>query len=252
MAANADIKDNFREPRKCIDQNMVVTQNVLEAMRAAGTKEIAFASTGSVYGDGEDPHARGRAVPRADVDLRELEDRRRGPAHVVRADRRPGARLQGRGSSASSRSWALATPTATSTTSGASSRPTPRGSQVLGDGKQEKSYLHVADCVGAMMLAIAKSRDAINIFNLGHSEALKVDDSVGIISRTMKVSPRIEHTGGERGWPGDERRIQLDTSRIRALGWAPTRTIEQSVVETLEFLVANPAVERRSMLPPRG
>src|SRR3954470_13339206 len=50
LAANADIKDNLREPRKCIDQNVVATQNVLEAMRAAGVRDIAFASTGSVYG----------------------------------------------------------------------------------------------------------------------------------------------------------------------------------------------------------
>src|SRR5262245_23564550 len=51
LAANADIKDNLKEPRKCIDQNVVATQNVLEAMRAAGVRAIAFASTGSVYGE---------------------------------------------------------------------------------------------------------------------------------------------------------------------------------------------------------
>jgi UDP-glucose 4-epimerase len=51
LAANADIKSNLKEPRKCVDQNIVVTQNVLEAMRAAGATEIAFSSTGSVYGE---------------------------------------------------------------------------------------------------------------------------------------------------------------------------------------------------------
>ncbi|HEY5146853.1 MAG TPA: SDR family NAD(P)-dependent oxidoreductase, partial [Polyangiaceae bacterium] len=51
LAANADIKDNLVQPRKCIDQNIVATQNVLEAMRAAGVREIAFSSTGSVYGE---------------------------------------------------------------------------------------------------------------------------------------------------------------------------------------------------------
>ena len=51
LAANADIKDNLLEPRECIDQNVVATQNVLEAMRAAGVREVAFASTGSVYGE---------------------------------------------------------------------------------------------------------------------------------------------------------------------------------------------------------
>src|SRR5258708_24477969 len=51
LAANADIKDNLKEPRRCVDQNIVATQNVLEAMRAAGAKHVAFASTGSVYGE---------------------------------------------------------------------------------------------------------------------------------------------------------------------------------------------------------
>ena len=51
LAANADIKDNLLEPRRCIEQNVVATQNLLEAMRAAGVREVAFASTGSVYAD---------------------------------------------------------------------------------------------------------------------------------------------------------------------------------------------------------
>ncbi|HEY3587254.1 MAG TPA: NAD-dependent epimerase/dehydratase family protein, partial [Myxococcaceae bacterium] len=51
LAANADVKDNLLEPRTCIEQNVVATQNLLEAMRAAGVREVAFASTGAVYGE---------------------------------------------------------------------------------------------------------------------------------------------------------------------------------------------------------
>jgi UDP-glucose 4-epimerase len=51
LAANADVKDNLLEPRKCIEQNVVATQNLLEAMRGAGVREVAFASTGAVYGE---------------------------------------------------------------------------------------------------------------------------------------------------------------------------------------------------------
>ena len=51
MAANADVKDGLLHPRKDIEQNVVGTQNVLEAMRAAGVRHIAFASTGVLYGD---------------------------------------------------------------------------------------------------------------------------------------------------------------------------------------------------------
>ena len=117
--------------------------------------------------------------------------------------------------------------------------------EVLGNGKQQKSYLHVADCVGAMLTAIEHAREPINVFNLGHDYAIEVNDSIGIITRTMGLSPRLEYAGGERGWVGDSPRILLDTTRIRALGWKPAKTIEESVVETLKFLAEHPFTERR-------
>ena len=117
--------------------------------------------------------------------------------------------------------------------------------EVLGDGKQRKSYLHVGDCVGAMLLAIDRAQAPINIFNLGHDESIVVSDSIAIITRTLGVSPALEFTGGARGWVGDSPRIELDIRRLRQLGWAPTKTIEEAIVETLRFLVENSYVERR-------
>ena len=117
LAANADIKDNLASPRRCIDQNVIATQNVLEAMRASGVREIALSSTGlRLRRADRDAHARGRALPGPDVALRDVEDRRRGAAHVVRARLRlPHLDLPLRVAS-----WARATRTGTSWTSGAS------------------------------------------------------------------------------------------------------------------------------------
>ncbi|MGE5180407.1 MAG: NAD-dependent epimerase/dehydratase family protein [Acidobacteriota bacterium] len=241
LAANADIKDNLREPRKCIDQNVVATQNVLEAMRAEGVRDIAFSSTGSVYGDAtivptpEDAPfpvqtsiyatskvaAEGLCTSYAlGFDFRcwifrfvSLLGPRYSHGHVIDFWHRL--------------------------------KQDPTRLAVLGNGKQKKSYLHVADCVAAMFAAVDKARQSINIFNLGHTEWLEVDESIAIITRTMGVTPRLDYAGGERGWVGDSPRILLDTHKIRALGWAPTRTIEDSVVDTLRFLDANPFVARR-------
>ena len=116
---------------------------------------------------------------------------------------------------------------------------------VLGDGHQKKSYLHVADCVSGMLLAIARVREPINLFNLGHQDWIELDQSIAIITATLGVKPRIVHGGGDRGWVGDSPRILLDTTRLRALGWAPTRSIEESIVETLAFLEASPFVNDR-------
>ena len=242
LAANADIKDNLLAPRKCIEQNVLVTQNVLESMRAAGVRDIAFASTGSVYGETaviptpEDAPfpvqtsiyatskvaAEGLLTSYAvGFDLRTWIFRlvsvlgpRYTHGHVIdfwRKLKRDATQLE-----------------------------------VLGDGRQRKSYLHVADCVSAMLAAVEGARASINVFNLGHTEWMEVGDSIGLIAREMGVSPRLHFTGGQRGWPGDSPRILLDTGRIRALGWAPARTIEESILETLRFLSSTPFTERRA------
>ena len=241
MAANADIKDNLKSPRKCIDQNIVVTQNVLEAMRAAGAKEIAFASTGSVYGEP-------KVFPTP-------EDAPFPVQTSIYATSKIAAEglLSSYALGYDFRTWVFRFVSVLGPryTHGhvydfwRKLMADPTKLVVLGNGKQEKSYLHVSDCVAAMFVAIDKAQGPINVFNLGHPGVLQVDDSVSIITRTMKVSPLIEHTGGERGWVGDSPRIELDTSRIRSLGWAHTKTIEESVVETLTFLMANPFVTRR-------
>jgi UDP-glucose 4-epimerase len=114
---------------------------------------------------------------------------------------------------------------------------------VLGDGRQEKSYLYVQDCISAILTAVERhegeAEPAAHVYNLGTDETLVVDDSVAIITEHLALSPAIEHTGGRRGWTGDSPLIRLDTSRIRALGWRPQLTIAQALVRTLDWLDAN-------------
>ena len=85
--------------------------------------------------------------------------------------------------------------------------------RVLGDGRQEKSYLHVQDCIVAMLMAAERHRTspALDVYNLGTDETIVVDESVAIIARQLGISPQIEHTGGRRGWTGDSPLIHLDT-----------------------------------------
>jgi len=110
---------------------------------------------------------------------------------------------------------------------------------VLGNGKQRKSYLHVQDCVSAILLAVEKASARINIFNLGTDEYCQVDDSIGWICEHLRLAPEVVHGGGERGWVGDSPFIFLDCSRIRSLGWKPRFTIREAVISTVQFLEAN-------------
>jgi UDP-glucose 4-epimerase len=241
LAANADIKDNLLEPRRCIDQNVVATQNLLEAMRAAGVREVAFASTGSVYGEST-------VVPTPEDAPFPVQTSIYGTSKLA-AEGLLTAYALGYGF----RTWifrfvSLLGPRYTHghvIDFWRKLRRDPTRLDVLGDGHQKKSYLHVGDCVSGMLLAVARATGPINLFNLGHHDWIEVDRSIAIITRTLGVSPRIVHTGGERGWVGDSPRILLDTTRLRALGWAPTRSIEESIVETLAFLEASPFVNDR-------
>ncbi len=118
--------------------------------------------------------------------------------------------------------------------------------RVLGNGTQRKSYLYVQDCVEAILVALEKSPDRVNIYNLGTNEYCQVTDSIGWITGHLGVTPRLDFTGGDRGWIGDNPFIFLDTKKIRGLGWEPKLTIREAVIKTVEYLQRNQWVlERR-------
>jgi UDP-glucose 4-epimerase len=221
-----------------------VTQNVLEAMRGAGTKEIAFASTGSVYGEPTlIPTPEDAPFPVQTSIYATTKIAAEGLLTSY-AQAKPAPEI---------RAWifrfvSLLGPRYTHghvVDFYRKLKADPTRLPVLGNGLQKKSYLHVADCISAMFVAVEKAREPINVFNLGHTDWIEVKDSIAIITKAMGVSPTLEYAGGERGWPGDSPKILLDTARIRGLGWAPTKSIEEGVVETLKFLAENPYTEKR-------
>ena len=116
--------------------------------------------------------------------------------------------------------------------------------RVLGDGKQRKSYLYVQDCIDAL-LHVARAhtaRDAkhrTQVYNLGTPEYVEVNQSIGYICAALGLKPRLDYTGGDRGWIGDNPFIFLDTKKISATGWKPRLTIEQGIIRTLRWLEAN-------------
>ena len=116
--------------------------------------------------------------------------------------------------------------------------------RVLGNGTQRKNYLYVQDCLDAMLHVTrqATARDAkhhTQIYNLGTPEYVQVNDSIRFICGALGIKPRLDYTGGDRGWIGDNPFIFLDTAKIQATGWKPKLTIEQGIVKTLRWLEAN-------------
>ena len=110
---------------------------------------------------------------------------------------------------------------------------------MLGNGKQCKSYLYVQDCIDAILLAIEKATEKVKIFNLGVDGYCEVNESIGWICQELGVQPKLEYSGGDRGWIGDNPFIFLDTKKIQSLGWKPRFGIKDGVVKTVEYLRAN-------------
>jgi UDP-glucose 4-epimerase len=122
--------------------------------------------------------------------------------------------------------------------------------KVLGDGTQQKSYLYIGDCLDAMLHVLnlgtaKKARHRVEIYNLGTDEYVEVNNSIRFICGALGLKPKLEYSGGKKGWVGDNPFIFLDTKKIRATGWKTTLTIEQSIIRTLQWLQQNQWVLQR-------
>ena len=238
LAANADVRFGTQHPRKDLEQNTIATVNVLEAMRSNGIRRIAYASTGSVYGDAQVfPTPENAPLP-LQTSLY--------AASKISAEAFIEAYCEGFGLQAYI--FRFVSILGERYTHGhvfdfyKQLQVHPDYLDVLGNGKQRKSYLYVQDCVDAMLLAVERAPQRINIFNLGTDEYCKVDDSIGWICECLKLNPQRRYDGGVRGWIGDNPFIFLDCSAMRALGWRPKLTIREAVVRTVRYLQQAPMV----------
>ena len=235
LAANADVRFGTNHTRKDLEQNTIVTYNVLEAMRANDIKRIAFSSTGSVYGDA-------LVIPTPEDAPFPVQTSLYGSSKLA-AEGLISAYCEGFGF----RSWIFRFVSILGEryTHGhvfdfyKKLKEDPSRLQVLGNGKQRKSYLYVQDCVDAILLAVEKATDEVNIFNLGVDGYCEVNDSIGWICEALGVDPTLEYTGGDRGWIGDNPFIYLDTQKIQSLGWRPQLSIRDGVIQTIAYLGAN-------------
>lgn len=239
LQANADVRHGLERTRQDLEQNTIATATVLEAMRAQGVSKIGFSSTGSVYGEPE-------VFPTPEDAPFPLQTSLYGASKLA-GEGMIAAYAHGFGFTGLI--FRFVSILGERYTHGhvfdfyCALKRDPHRLRVLGDGRQEKSYLYVQDCASAILTAAAahESRPGeAGVYNLGRDETVVVDDSVALITEHMGLSPQIEHAGGKRGWAGDSPLIHLDTSRIQALGWTPTLTIRESIVRTLEWFDANP------------
>jgi UDP-glucose 4-epimerase len=233
FAANADVRFGTDHPTRDFEQNARVTLNVLEAMRVSGVRKIAFSSTGSVYGEA-------KQIPTPEFTAIPVQTSLYGASKMA-AEGFIEAYSEGFGMQA----WIFRFVSLLGEryTHGHvvdfvnQLREHPDRLHILGDGSQRKSYLYIGDCVDAILVALERATAPVNILNLGSSEYCQVNDSVDWICKRMGVTPELTYSGGERGWIGDNPFIFLDCAAMAALGWQPTRTIQDAVEGTVDYLL---------------
>jgi UDP-glucose 4-epimerase len=211
-------------PHGQFDDNTRMTRNILEAMADAGVTEIAYTSSSTVYGEAPRPTPEDYAPlePISAYGASKLADEgllsARAHSHDLtvwnfRFANVVGPRLRG----------------AVIPDFIEKLRDDPEHLTILGDGRQEKSYLHIEDCLDAMLHVVEHADDAMNTYNLGTRTTTSVDRIAAIVADELGVDPDHEYTGGDRGWTGDVPKMRLSIEKLSALGWEPRRSSDEAV-----------------------
>jgi UDP-glucose 4-epimerase len=226
LAADPDVRQSALSPEGPFRNNMHATFRVLEAMRLSGVREIVFTSTSTVYGDA--------SVLPTPENYTPLE-----PISVYGATKLAcEALITAYCHSFFMKSWIFRFANIIGERSGhgviydfiKKLEQNPKELEILGDGKQTKSYLEVQECVDAMLFAAGHSGGPVNTYNIGSEDWVDVKTIADIVADEMQLSPvRYRFTGGERGWIGDVPKMQLSLARIKGLGWKPRHGSDESV-----------------------
>ena len=226
IAANPDIRKGTESSRYDLEQNTLVTYNVLEAARRNDINSVVFSSTSTIYGPAKvipTPEDYGPCLPISLYGASKLACEGLVSAYSslygIRAWIFRFANIIGK------RSTHGILPDLVDKLNKDRSRL-----EVLGDGKQRKSYLLVEETVDGMFFAFERAKDQLNYFNLGSSDQITVKRIVDILVEEANLrDTKIVYTGGEVGWKGDVPRFLLSPEKMAKLGWKAKHSSEEAV-----------------------
>lgn len=234
LAANPDIRLGTRITDTDLNEGTIATYNVLESMRLADVKKIAFASSSVVYGEAAPmptPEDHGPCLP----------------ISLYGASKQAGEGLIGAWvGTFGLQAWIFrfANIIGERGTHGVifdfihKLKKDPSRLEVLGNGLQEKSYMEVGDCVDAMLHVISNTNESINLYNLGSNDTCSVRNIAAIVVKeTGCTDASIEYTGGDRGWAGDIPKAMLAINRLIDLGFKVNYDSEEAVAHTARVLI---------------
>ncbi len=235
FAANADVRYGKDHPRRDLEENTIATHNVLEAMRLYNVEKIVFSSTGSIYGDS-------KIVPTPENSPFPIQTSLYGASKLACE-----GLIEAYCESFGMKSWIYRFVSILGPRYShghvydfvSKLRSNPTTLEVLGNGFQRKSYLHINDCISGINLSMTTFNERVNIINLGFDGTCTVRDSINWIIEELGVHPNIFYGDEIRGWIGDSPLIHLATDKIKTANWTPLWNIESSVKDTVRYLKTN-------------
>lgn len=239
LAANPEVRVGSVSPDIHYQQNVATTFNLLEAVRGTGNvKTLVFTSSSTVYGE-----ATKNPTPE---DYAPLEPISIYGASKLACEALITAYAHTYGFKAVI--YRLANIVGPRNQHGVihdfikKLKKNPKELEILGDGTQSKSYLHVNDCIEAMLLGLEKSHKQIEVFNVGSEDQIDVKTIAEIVVKEMGFKDvKFKLTGGVdggRGWKGDVKNMLLDIGMLKALGWRPKLDSAEAVKQTTKHLIA--------------
>ncbi|QGN07252.1 NAD-dependent epimerase/dehydratase family protein [Halorhabdus sp. CBA1104] len=220
----ADKYVNAAQPREQFETNGEMTYNLLERMAAVGVEHIAFTSSSTVYGEAPRP------TPEDYAPLEPISEY--GAAKLSEE-----SLLSVYAHSHDFTVWNFRFANIVGPRYGAGVVPDfiyklsedPETLTIRGNGRQEKSYMTLTECIDAMCYVVEHADQPVNTYNLGTRTTTSVNRIADIVADEMGVDPDYEYTGGDRGWDGDVPKMRLSIEKLAALGWEPSTASDQAI-----------------------
>ncbi|MCX6776967.1 MAG: SDR family NAD(P)-dependent oxidoreductase [Candidatus Micrarchaeota archaeon] len=233
LAADPSVKDSATNPEVSFSINVSGMFSVLEAARKNDVKKVVFTSTSTVYGEAEvlPTPENYPLIPISNYAASKVADEAYISSYASTYGIK-GVVLR------------LANIFGPPSTHGVmfdfykKLKANPKKLEILGNGKQCKSYLYISDCVDALFLASRKQKKIFDFFNVGSGQMEDVNYIAKAMCSFLKLKPKFEYTGGTRGWKGDVVKMLLDTKKIEKLGWRKKVSLKDGIRKYVEWLEA--------------
>ena len=235
LGANTDIRQGHVIRDLDLNNNITATRNVLEAMLANRVDSIVFTSSATVYGDAPPTPMSENTGPLLPISL--YGSSKLACEGMISAY----CHLFG------IRAWIFRFANVVGANMGhgviydfiQKLKQNPKELEILGDGKQEKPFFLVEDCIEGMLCAFNNSNQQYDIYNLGCETYTSINKvAQKVVTKMGLQNVKFKYTGGKRGWPGDVPVLHYDVSKMRNLGWSTKYTSDEAVDIAAERLVA--------------